>query len=208
MAKKVSGVVVVTPKFRVSFPKVFKPEYNKMAKRDEYSVVALFEKGQDISVLKDAAMKVGKEAWGENVKKWPKNWKNPFKDQGEREKEIDGKNVLPDGYVKGAIMVQMKSKNKPGIIGRDKQPIDDPEKFYAGCWARANVFVSVFEVEDDGVVLNRGISISLNHLQKVADGEPFSGRRKAEECFEAIEDDDPNFPLGDSDEDEEENPFG
>ena len=34
---------------------------------------------------------------------------------------------------------------------------------------------------------NAGVSIGLNNLQLVRDGEPFSGRRKAEEAFSAIE---------------------
>jgi hypothetical protein len=200
--KKRSGIVVVTPKFRVSFPKVFRPEYNKLAKRDEYSIVALFTPGQDISELRDAAMKVAKEAWGPDPKLWPKNWKNPFKDQAQAEKVVDGKLVMPDGYTKGAIMINMKSKNKPGVIDRAKKAIEDEAEFYAGCYARANVYVSVYEI-DGGV--NRGVSIALNHLQKVDEGEPFSGRRKAEDCFEAIDEPAQEETAG---ADVDENPFG
>ena len=187
MAEKKKGITLVTPKFRVSFPKVFKPEYNKLSKRDEYSVVALFPKGETLDKMKEAAMEVGKAMFGPNPKKWPKNFKSPFKDQGEREKENDdGTKFLPDGYVKGNLMIQMKSKNKPGLIDKQKNKIEDESEFYAGCWARANVYIQAFEI-DGGV--NRGVSVSLNHLQKVADGDPFSGRPKAEEVFEAIEDD-------------------
>jgi len=200
---RTAGITIVTPKFRVSFPKVFKPEFNKLAKRDEYSVVALFELDQDISAIKDAAMKAAKEAWGDNPKKWPKKWKNPLKDQGEREKEDDkGVMQLPDGYTKGATMITMKSKNKPGVVDQQKKEIVDESEFYAGCYARANVYINVFNVEDG---LNQGISISLNHLQKVADGEPFSGRRKAEDSFEAIEMPD---AVEEAAEPTDENPFG
>lgn len=203
MAKS-KGITLVTPKFRVSFPKIFTPEFNKLSKKDEYSVVALFEKGQDISKLVDAAMKVAKESWGENPKKWPKKWKNPIKDQAEREKEDDdtGAKSMPEGYVKGAKMIQFKSKNKPGIIGKKKEPIEDEEEFYAGCYARASVFVNTFNFEDG---MNTGVTFSLNHLQKVADGEPLSGRRKAEDCFEAIESDEDE--TVDELADDDENPF-
>lgn len=206
MSEKRKGVTLVTPKFRVSYPKVFKPEYNKLAKRDEYSVVALFPKGADLEKMKEAALEVGKAMFGPNPKKWPKNFKSPFKDQGEREKENDdGTTALPDGYVKGAVMVQMKSKNKPGLIDQQKNPIEDESEFYAGCWARANVYISAYEI-DGGV--NRGVSIALNHLQKVADGDPFSGRPKAEEVFEAIEESGDEESEESSSEEDEGNPFG
>ena len=41
-----------TPKFRVSYPNVFKPRRNELNGKDEYSVVALFKKGEDLSKLK------------------------------------------------------------------------------------------------------------------------------------------------------------
>lgn len=199
MSEKRKGITLVTPKFRVSYPKVFKPEFNKLSKRDEYSVVALFPKGEKLEELRAAALEVGKAMFGDNPKKWPKNFKSPFKDQGEREKENDdGTTFLPDGYVKGNPMLQMKSKNKPGLVDKAKAPIEDESEFYAGCWARANVYVSAYEIEGG---VNRGVSISLNHLQKVAEGDPFSGRPKAEEVFSAIEDDEPTAAVGAEEED-------
>lgn len=203
MPGKSKGITLVTPVFRVSFPKVFKPEYNKQSKRDEYSVVALFDPTEKLTAIKEAMMTVAKEAWGPDPKKWPKKWKNPIKDQAVREKENDdGTKSMPDGYVKGAYMITAKSKNKPGVVDGKKMPIEDEENFYAGCYARANVYINTYDI-DDG--LSVGVSVSLNHLQKVKDGEPFSGRRKAEECFEAIADESADdAPESES----EENPFG
>lgn len=207
MAKKTSGVTVITPPFRVSYPKVFKPEYNKLSKRDEYSLVALFPIGEKLEELKKAAYKVCCDTWGDNPKKWPKKLKTPFKDQGEREKELeDGTKQMPEGYVKGALMINMKSKNQPGLIDQKKKPILDPDKFYAGCWARAEVYVQTFDIEDG---MSVGVSVSLNHLQLVKDDEPLSGRRKAEDAFTAIEDDEDSvaaFAAADDD-DEDSNPF-
>lgn len=202
MAKKRKGISLVTPKFRVSFPKVFEPEFNNLSKKDEYSISALFDKNEDISELKNAARKVCEDAWGPDPKRWPKKWKNPFKDQLEAEKENeDGSSFMPDGYVKGATMIRMKSKNQPGVVDKKKKPILDAEEFYAGCYARADVYISVYEVEDG---LSVGVSVSLNHLQKVADGEPFSGRRKAEDAFSAIEGDEETESVS---EEEAQNPF-
>lgn len=208
MAEKKKGIVLLTPKFRVSYPKVFKPEWNKLSEQNEYSLVALFPKGENCDELRAAALKVATEKWGPNPKRWPKNLKTPFKDQGEREKENeDGTTTIPDGYVKGNVMIQMKSKNKPEIIGPKKidgefPAITDESEFYAGCWARANVYIQAFEIEGG---VNRGVSISLNHLQKVKDDDPFSGRPKAEAVFAAIEDDETEETSGG---DDDENPFG
>lgn len=181
MARK--SIQLVTPEFRVSFPNVFVAKKNDLSGLDEYSLVALFKKGEDLAALKKAAADCIVEKWGPNKAKWPKNLRSPFRDQGEREKEDDaGAKFLPDGYEKGAIYVNMKSSRQPGIVDQKRQPILDGEKFYAGCYARADV--SVYAYEKMG---NAGVSIGLNNLQLVRDGEPFSGRRKAEEAFTAIE---------------------
>lgn len=198
---------MVTPPFRVSFPKVFKPEYNKLKKCDQYSVVALFPPGEKLEAMKEAARKVCIERWGDNPKKWPKKLKSPFKDQGEREKEDEetGAKFMPDGYVKGSLMVTMTSKNQPGVVDKKKQEITDAEDFYAGCWARANVYIQSYDVEDG---MSTGVSVSLNHLQKMKDDDPFSGRPKAEDCFEAIADDgDEVAAVPSEEEDEGANPF-
>ena len=50
---------VTTPEFRVSFPVVFKPKKNDLSGEDEYSIVALFPKGADLTALKNAAAKDG-----------------------------------------------------------------------------------------------------------------------------------------------------
>ena len=56
---------------------------------------------------------------------------------------------------------------------------------------------------NDGVydgVPTKSISVGLNNIQKIADGEPFSGRARAEEEFVAIdepEDDDSDLTIDD-----------
>lgn len=203
MAKKMPGRQFSTPRFRVSYPKLFTPEFNKLSKKDEYSLVALFPAGEKLSEMKDIAKQLCEETWGPNFKKWPKNLKTPFKDQGEREKEKDdGVKFMPEGYVKGSLMLQMKSKNQPGIVDRKLKPVIDPDKVYAGVWAIADVYIQTYDIEDG---MSCGVSVSLNHIQIVKDDEPLSGRRKAEDSFSAIEDDE-DAEIPDEDEDDN-NPF-
>lgn len=185
---------IITPVFRVSYPNVFRPKLNQLSKKEEYSLVALFKVGEDLSKLKAAAHAAIVAKWGEDQKKWPrKNGVNairsPFRDQAEREKELeDGRKQMPDGYVKGAFFLTLKCYRQPGIVDQKREPIIDETQFYAGCWARAEL--AAFAYETAG---NYGVSFWLNNLQKAKDDEPFSGRRKAEDAFEAIE-----MPSGDS----------
>lgn len=168
---------IVTPKFRVSFPKVFKPEINKLSGKSEYSVVALFDKSADMTKLKAAAKAAIEEKWGTDPAKHPKNLRSPFRDQGEKAK--DG--VLPPGHVEGAVFLNLKSTQKPGVVDEQVQPILDESVFYAGCYAIAAV--SVYAYDQAG---NRGVGIGLTNIQKVADGEPFSGRPKPEASFTPV----------------------
>lgn len=174
---------VMTPVFRVSYPNVFTPRKNDLNGKDEYSLVALFKKGEDLTKLRAAATAAIVKKWGENKNKWPKKMRSPFRDQAEREKENDdGQMVMPEGYEKGAFFLNLKSTRKPGCINQKNEPIIDGEEFYAGCWARATVVA--FAYDNKG---NQGVSFGLNNVQKYRDDDPLSSRRKAEEEFSPVE---------------------
>lgn len=171
---------IVTPEFRVSFPKLFVPELNKLSNKSEYSVVAVFKKGEDLSKLYAAAKEAIEKKWP-NIATRPKNLKSPFRDQADRAKETEGKMILPQGYEEGAIFMNLKSKNKPGVVDEQVQAVLDESTFYAGCYARAAV--SCYAYDQAG---NRGVAFGLTNIQKVRDGEPFSGRPTAESSFAPI----------------------
>lgn len=169
-----------TPIFRVSYPNVFKPKFNTLSKKDEFSVQALFKKGEDLSDLKKAANEACIKKFGPDATKWPKNLKTPFKDQSERAKE----GVLPDGCEAGAIFMNFKSSSQPAIRDAANQNfITEPSKFYGGCYARASVFALAY----GGPGIAPGVTFLLNHLQFARDGESFSGRPNVEESFAPIE---------------------
>ena len=175
---------IVTPEFRVSYPNVFKAKKNDLNDKMEYSLVALFKKGADLSKLKKLAHEACVKKWGADEKKWPKNLRSPFRDQGDREKTNDdtGQTFMPDGYEKGAFYLNLKSSQKPGVVDKNVQPILDESEFYAGCWAVASI--NAFAYSQKG---NSGVSFGLQNIQKVREGEPFSARTKAEEDFAPIE---------------------
>lgn len=170
---------VLTPKFRVSYPNVFNARENEMSGKMEYSVVALFDKGTDLSELRKVAKEAVIKKWGADEKKWPKTLKSPFRDQGEREKE-DG--TMPEGYVEGAKFLNLKATRRPGLVDQELNDIIDETKFYGGCYARAEVNAYAYDMKG-----NKGVAFGLNNLQKVADGDPFGNRTPASEAFSPIE---------------------
>lgn len=163
---------VMTPEFRVSYPNLLEPRLNDLNGKMEFSLVALFPKGADLSSLKGAAQAAIVEKWGADKTKWPKNLRSPFRDQGEKESE---------GYEAGAIFINMKSNQRPGVVDANVKPIIDPSQVYAGCYGRATV--RAFAYDQKG---NRGVSFGLQNFQKTRDGESLSGRMKPEQEFEPI----------------------
>jgi hypothetical protein len=180
MAKNIN-----TPMFRVSYPNVFKAMKNKLSGKDEFSVVALFKKGEDLSTLKAAAQQAIIDKWGPDKEKWPKNLRSPFRDQGEMAKDVDGKRILPAGHEEGAIFLRLKSQQRPGVVDQNVQDIIDESQFYAGCYARASI--NAFAYDQAG---NRGVSFGLGNVQKMRDGEPLGNRAKPEQDFAPIAVDD------------------
>ncbi len=179
------STTVTTIAFRASYPNLFKPRKNELNGKDEYSVVALFPKGADLSGLKKAIQAAAEKKWGKDQKKWPKPLKTPLRDQAERGKEDDdtGKTVYPDGYEPGAFFLNLKSTVAPGVVDGQLQPIIDESEIYPGVWLRANI--NAFAYDQKG---NRGISFGLNHIQKVKDGESLGGGRgRAQDAFSAVE---------------------
>ena len=182
------STTVITPKFRLDWPKLFTPEKNELNGQMEYSLVALFEPGADLSELKKAAKEAAIKKFGPDESLWPENMKSPFKDQGEKRQKdqatgrpkvgADGKPVLPEGYVAGAMMLNLKSRQRPGVVDENVQTIFDETKIYRGCWCQAQV--NAFAYDQKG---NRGISFGLNNVQKVGDGESLGGRMKPEDAF-------------------------
>jgi hypothetical protein len=165
-------VKIVTPNFITSFPAVFTPkEFNG---KEKYSVLMLFDKGDDISALKKLAKDAAVEKWG----KVPTPFKSPFRD-GDTEKDLEKYPAFEN-----KIFVSAGSLFQPGLVDQKRQPILDETEFYAGCVARASVTVYCWEFQG-----KKGVSFNLVNLQKVAEGEKLSGRTDAADEFGEIETD-------------------
>lgn len=173
--------VIMTPEFRADWVHLLKPylsaddakDPNKKAK---YQVTMLFKKGEDLTRLKNAVVKVLTDKFGDKTK-WPKNLRLPFRDQADKEKE--GK--LPAGYESGAIFTRASSLNKPGLIDTANNDIIDSSEIYPGCYMKATVHAYYYNRKG-----NQGVTFDLHNVQKQRDGEPLSGRLKAQDEFEPV----------------------
>jgi Protein of unknown function (DUF2815) len=173
---------IITSEVRLSFVHVFTPHSMEAGKDPKYSATLLFphpstlsgkaleDYNRCIGKLKEQAVAAAREKWGAEL---PKNLRTPFRDQGEKEYE---------GYVKGAVFLNVTSKQKPGVVDASVQDIIDPSQLYSGCYAR--VSVRAFAYDNKG---NRGVAFGLQNVQKLRDGDPLSGKPTAHEDFEAVQ---------------------
>lgn len=183
MSTKSINTKALTSEFRMAFPAIFRPKFNDLSKKDEFSVVALFPVGADLTELKKAAQAAVIEKWGQNQNAWPQNLKSPFRDQKDRVK-VDpetGVEALPDGYVAGAIYMNLKSAQRPGVVDQNMAEIIDESDLYGGCWVRASV--NAYAYDHKG---NRGVAFGMNNLQKLRDDDAFGNRTKAQDDFSPV----------------------
>lgn len=82
------------------------------------------------------------------------------------------------------------TKQKPGVVDAQLNPILDPTEVYSGCYGRASI--NFFAYNRAG---NKGIGCGLNHIQKLEDGDYLGSRTKPEDDFEPYEpeDEEENF---------------
>ena len=88
--------------------------------------------------------------------------------------------AVTSGVTKCCWVFTASSKNAPGVVDANVQPILDPRKVYSGVWGRVNI--SFFPYNNNG---KKGIGCGLNHVQVLRDGEPLVDRVSAEDAFGA-----------------------
>lgn len=190
-------VTYVTSAFRLSYPSLFVPvAVMGDETKKKYNATMLFPKKSTAEALKAAKhpastwmpvdncqafymeiVKVARANFGPDVDlKTLKITK--FRD-GDKAKEGSGK---VDDNEKGYIVVRTSSsaENRPDVLRQDKTRITDPGEVYPGCWVRAVVTIAPF------LKPQRGVTIYLAGIQKLADDTTFSSRPRAEDEFDAV----------------------
>lgn len=190
MADKKDIRKATSPKFRASFAWVFKPQPPMEGSTGEakYGVTMLFDavarKTAQYEAMKKLAIAAAKEKFGDKIEPDGKGWfkfkvgqrifRNPMRDGAEKP-ELEG--------YEGCTFASATSKMQPGLVDAQLQRIISESEFYSGCYARATV--TAYGYDKAG---NAGVAFGLQNLQKLADGEAFSGRTAAENDFDSVED--------------------
>lgn len=169
---------VITGKARFSYANVWEPK-SINGGDEKYSVSLIIPKSDEktINAIKAAIEVAKQEGKAKLGGKIPSNLKTPLRD-GDVDRSED------EAY-KDSYFINANSKDKPQIVDRNVRPILDPNEVYSGCYGRASITFYAFNSNG-----NKGIACGLGNLQKLSDGEPLSGRSRAEDEFSSFEDDD------------------
>jgi hypothetical protein len=172
---------VKTPVCRLSFPTLFKPRAVEEGGKLKYSATLIFDKEAQASAqfkaMKLACAVAVKKKWGDLTADKSAALHNPFIKAEKLKKPMSGVNP-------GDIIVRVSSEHKPGLVDRRNNVVADETTFYAGCYVLAslNAYAWSNKLKGDGV------SLGLNNLQWVKNGEPLGGRMPASADFKPLDD--------------------
>ena len=166
---------VITGKVRLSYAHLFEP-YGMDGQEAKYSVSVIIPKTdtETLKAIKEAtelAKKNGVSKWNGKV---PANLKTPLRD-GDTERPDD------EAYA-GCYFLNASSKNRPGVVDQNVQPVMDANEVYSGCYARVSINFYAFNASG-----NKGIAAGLGNVQKLEDGEPLGGFTRAEDDSASVE---------------------
>lgn len=172
--KKSDEFNAVTPQGIATFVHVWSPSSFQGSDEKQYSLVLVFPKGTDLSRLKQIVSNAAKKKFGDKAGEMLRAGKlsMPFRD-GEDYSEY-GKPFVP-----GSTFINIKSRNAPQIVDIRRDAIMDETEFYSGCKARASVYAHAYDTKG-----KRGVTLLLNNVQKMGDGDRLAGKRSAEEDFD------------------------
>jgi hypothetical protein len=179
-----SNIAYRTPRFRVSFPVVFEPKAMEGGK-PKYSVMMIFDKKAQASdafkAIKKSVVEELKAAWPKAPEKVIKErFAKVFKRAEDCESKEDGSRY--EGCEDGFIVLRGQSTFKPEIINQRKEAIEDQNDFYAGCYAIAKITPASFDMDT-----NKGVTLYLGNIMKVAEGDRLGSVRSASNDFEDVE---------------------
>ena len=167
-----SPTKVVTGKARASYVYVFQPRTSQLSGKEEYSITLLIPKtDRETMGRMKSAMDTAKEA------KWhgkePPGMQLPIHD-GDRDKPNGGSY---GDECRGHWVLNVKTKDRPGVVDANNNKILDPTEFVSGDYCR--VSLNAFAYDN----ARKGLSFGLNNIQVIAKGEPLSSRSRPEDDF-------------------------
>ena len=188
-------ILIVTPRARGSFLKIFEPSAAKKGYASKYEATFLFDKKTDISELRAAAKKVGEAAFGPKDEWEGVRW--PFKD-GNKKKDLEGyENTI---YIKASSSL----KSRPKVYDLNNELVDPSDVEAVASIKSGDYFVAKLTVAayDD---MSKGVTFYLNGLRKVKNGAAFGGGGASADDFADVDvdEDDGYENTSESDEDDD-----
>ncbi len=182
---------ILTPVFRLSFPKVFVPEpyEDDPDGKKMYSITMLFDaeaqKSAEYARMRAKAKEALVKKFGEKIPDHIKRaLKLPFR-------KCEEKAHLA-GYEPGMIFVRASSSRKPQLMDQRKNKItqegDGERLLYPGCYCRA--IIGAFAFDKKG---NKGASFGLRAVQLVRHGDALGGGGPVDHLLDEVPDDDADF---------------
>lgn len=160
----------------ILIPRARKDSKGVVTGEPKYQITLIFDEDTDLKTMKKSATDAGIEKFGpkfpELVKKGKINW--PFVDNADKVDDDD--NAIP-GFEQPGCSVGFKTKDKPGIVDEDAEPIMDKSDIYDGMRARVSCRAFAYDNE------SKGVAFYLINVQKLGDGDRLSGDPAAEEDF-------------------------
>ena len=177
MENKTNGKVI-TGKVRFSYANVWEPK-SINGGDEKYSVSLIIPKSdtKTIAEIKAAIEQAKQDGKGKFGGKIQASLKLPLRDG-----DVDR---ADDEAYKNSYFVNANSKDRPQVVDNKVKPILDQNELYSGCYGRASITFYAFNQNG-----NKGIACGLQNLQKLSEGEPLSGRSRAEDDFTTADDDD------------------
>lgn len=166
---------VITGEVRLSYAHLLEPSASFEGQEPKYSTVILVPKSDKDTIAKiEAAQKEALEN-GKSSKfngKIPANWKNTFRD-GDEEADLE-----KNPEYEGCMFMNVSSKQRPGIVDAELNPVMEADQVYSGVYAR--VSINAFAFNTSG---NKGVSFGLNNVMVLGKGDRLSGGATAEQDF-------------------------
>jgi hypothetical protein len=169
-----STKVVLKPQVRFSYVHVFEPYAFDDKQAAKYSAVLMIDKTDKANL--DAVNAAIQAAIAKGVEKFGATFSAKCKANLPLH---SGNEDHPDkAAFKDVYYLNAKSNSKPQVVDRDLNPITEPSELYAGCYGRASLNFAPWTYSN-----KYGISVYLNNLQKLSEGERLDGSSSAFDDF-------------------------
>jgi len=167
---------------RASYVNVFQPRKDDDG-NEYFSMQLIIPKSdkQTLSKIQAAHKAAVAKKWGT---KTPRNLYSTLRDGDEYNSDLEADGKSPRPELKNHYFVNVKTNTPPGVVDRQVQAILDPREFVSGDYCIAQLNAAGYDHSG-----NKGVSYYLNHVQVIRKGEPLGGQGRAEDAFEAYEDD-------------------